>query len=157
MATAYSASGATISIAAAVTTEPANAAAFAALSWTAIGSVNSLGEYGDQSQILTATTLQENRVFKGKGPRDAGTLELVVLDRYDDAGQVALIAAQAAMWMYPFKITLPNNLNSPGTAQIDYFCAFVVSQRLNVGRADNIVMRTFQLAINTKVTTTAPT
>jgi len=157
MSTPYAAAGASISIAPSVTVEPANAAAYLALTWTVIGSVFSLADYGDQSQILTATTLQENRVFKAKGPRDAGTLALTVLDRYDDAGQVALIAAQATQFMYPIKITLPNQLTTGGTAQIDYLCAFVVSQRLTVGTASDIAKRLFQLAINTKVTTSAPT
>ena len=130
-----------MSISTSVTSEPANAAAYAALSWTAIGSINNLGEYGDESQVLTATALDIFRIWKGKGPRDAGTLQLVVLDRYDDTGQVALIAAQATTFMYPFKITLPNRLTTGGTDQIDYFVAYVVSQRLAPGSATNIVMR----------------
>lgn len=157
MSTPYSANGTKIYIAPAVTSEPADAAAYAALSWTEIGDVESIGDFGDEAQILTANTLQDERTWKGKGPRDAGTLVITVLDRPDDSGQVAAIAAEAAKFNYPFKIVLPNRLTVAGTDQIEYLIGLVTSKRLNVGDTSNIVRRVFNVAINSKVTTTAAT
>jgi hypothetical protein len=159
MSIPYAAAGAKVFICTTVQfSEPADAAAYAGLSYTEIGDVSEIGEYGDEARILTAETLQDNRVFKAKGTRDAGTVPLICLDRPDDTGQQALITAEAAnAGMYAFKVTLPNKLTSGGTDQIDYFCALVSSKKLNVGGANNIVKRGWNLAINTKITTTAAT
>ena len=157
MSTPYAATGARLYVSSAVTSEPANAAAYAALSWTEVGDVESIGEYGDESQIITAATLQDSRVFKGKGPRDAGTLVLTVLDRPDDTGQDALVTGEGTFFNYPFKITLPNKLTSGGTDEINYFIGLIMSKRLNVGDTTNIVRRVFNIAINSQITVTDPT
>ncbi len=52
---------------------------------------------------------------------------------------------------------LPNRLTTGGTDQIEYLIGLVASKRLNVADASNIVKRTFNVAINSKVTTVAPT
>lgn len=153
----YGASGTKVYIAAAVLAEPADATAYAALSWTEIGDVQSVGDYGDEAQVLTESTLQDSRIFKSKGPRDAGTLAITVLDRPDDAGQLALIAAEGTNYSYPFKVILPNRLTTGGTDQIEYLIGLVTSKRLNVGNTGNIVKRTFNVAVNSKITEVAPT
>lgn len=142
---------------AAVASEPANAAAYALLSWVEVGDVSNLGEYGDEAQIATASTLQDSRTFKAKGPRDAGTLVVTVLDRPDDAGQIKLIAAEADLLNYAFKVELPNKLTVSGTNQLEYFIGLVTSKRLTVGDANNIMTRTFNVAINSAITTVAAT
>lgn len=157
MSTPVSANGTKVYISTSVTSEPADAAAYAALSWTEIGDVESLGEFGDDAPILTAQTLQDERVFKAKGARDAGTLTMTVLDRPDDAGQIALIAAEATKYNYPFKVVLPNRLTIAGTDQTEYFIGLVSSKRLNVGDNSNFLRRTFMVAINSKVTTVSAT
>ncbi|MFO1126373.1 MAG: phage tail tube protein [Methylocystis sp.] len=157
MSTPYGASGAKVYISAAVTSEPADAAAYAALSWTEIGDVDSLGDFGDEASILTATTLQDQRTFKAKGPRDAGTMVITCLDRPDDAGQIALVAAEATKYNYPFKVVLPNRLTTGGTDEIEYLIGLVSSKRLNVGDASNIVKRVFNVAVNSKITPVAAT
>jgi len=157
MSTPVGASGTKVYISTSVTAEPADAVAYAALSWTEVGDVESLGDYGDEAAILSATTLQDERTFKAKGPRDAGTLAITVLDRPDDTGQIALIAAEATKFNYPFKVVLPNRLTTGGTDQIEYLIGLVASKRLNVADASNIIRRTFNVAINSKVTTVAAT
>ena len=157
MSQPYGASGTKVYIAPSVTSEPADATAYGALTWTEIGDVESVGQYGDEAQVLTASTLQDARVFKAKGPRDAGSLSLTVLDRPDDTGQIALIAAEATSFSYPFKVVLPNRITTGGTDQIEYFIGLVTSKRLDVGDSGNIVKRAFSVAINSKVTEVAPT
>lgn len=158
MSTPYSANGAKFYVSsAAVYTEPADSTAYAALSWVEVGDVESIGEFGDESQIITAATLQDSRVFKGKGPRDAGTLALTVLDRPDDTGQQQLVTAEASIANYAFKLELPNKLTSGGANELDYFIGLVTSKRHNVGNTTNIVRRTFNVAINSKITQVAAT
>jgi hypothetical protein len=157
MSQPYGASGTKIYVSTAVLAEPADAAAYNALSWTEVGDVRSVGDYGDEAQILTESTLQDSRIFKSKGPRDAGTLAITVLDRPDDSGQVAMIAAEATPYSYPFKIVLPNRLTVGGTDGIEYFIGLVTSKRLNVADTGNIVKRTFNVAINSKITPVAAT
>jgi len=153
MSQAYSANGTRIYIGAAVTEEPADAAAYALIAWTEVQGVESIGDLGDETEILTATTLLDGRVFKGKGPRDAGTLPLVCLDRPDDAGQIALVAAEGTNFNYPFRVVLPNRITVGGQDQTEYFIGLVSSKRLNVGDVSNIVRRRFDVAINSKITT----
>jgi hypothetical protein len=158
MSTPYAAAGGKVYISnAAVYSEPADAAAYAALTWVEVGDPESVGEFGDEAQIITAATLQDTRVFKAKGPRDAGTLPLVVLHRPDDTGQQQLITAELTNLNWGFKIELPNKLTSGGSNQLIYFMGFVASQRLNPGNVSNIVRQTFNIAINSKLTIVAPT
>jgi hypothetical protein len=157
MADVFTATGAKVFIAPSQATTPANAAAYAALTWTEITMLESIGEYGDQSTVVTAAVIGDGRMRKAKGARDAGETPLVVFPIYADAGQAALIAAEATYSLYPIKIVLPNRLSSGGTDQIDYFMALVTSKRKNVGANDNIVRETHTLAVNSAITTTAPT
>lgn len=157
MSTPVSANGTKVYISTAVTAEPADAASYAALTWVEIGDVESLGEFGDDSPILSAMTLQDERVFKAKGARDAGTLAITVLDRPDDAGQLAMIAAEASKFNYPFKVVLPNRVTVGGTDQIEYMIGLVSSKRLNVGDNSNFLRRTFNVAVNSKITSVAAT
>jgi hypothetical protein len=130
---------------------------FAALTWTEITLVESIGEYGDSSSSVTAAVLGDGRMRKAKGSRDAGNMDLVVFPAPDDAGQQALIAAEATYSNFAFKIVLPNRLNATGTDQIDYFRALVMSKRLNVGGNDNIVRQTFSMGVNSAIATTPAT
>lgn len=157
MSTPVGSTGTRVYISTSVTAEPADAAAYAALAWTEIGDVESLGDYGDEAPILTAQTLQDERVFKAKGARDAGTLAITCLDRPDDAGQIAAIAAEATKFNYPFKVVLPNRLTVSGTDQTEYLIGLVSSKRVTVGDNSSFIKRMFQVAINSKVTTVAAT
>jgi hypothetical protein len=157
MSLPVSSNGTKVYIADAVTSEPANAAAYAGLTWVEIGDVESLGDYGDEAPILTAQTLQDERVFKAKGARDAGTLVVTCLDKPDDAGQIAAIAAEATKYNYPIKVVLPNRLTIAGTDEVEYFIGLVTSKRKTVGDNSSFIRRMFNIAINSKITTVAAT
>jgi hypothetical protein len=157
MSTPVGSNGTKVYISTSVTSVPADAAAYAALSWTEIGDVESIGDYGDEAPILTAQTLQDERVFKAKGARDAGTLAITCLDRPDDTGQIAVIAAEATKFNYPIKVVLPNRLTVSGTDQIEYFIGLVTSKRLSVGDNSSFIKRVFNVAINSAITTVAAT
>jgi hypothetical protein len=98
--------------------------------------VESVGEYGDESSIVNFAALGDGRQRKSKGARDAGNLALTVGHDPLDAGQIALIAAEATNDAYAIKIEL-----SDGPAgyenSVHYFRAIVSSKRMNVGNNDS--------------------
>ncbi len=122
-----------------------------------IGLVEDGGEYGDSAALVTFAALGDARIRASKGARDAGELPLVVGDDPTDAGQLALIAAEATNLNYAFKVVTPNRLNPTGTDQLEYFRVLVASKRKRVGTNDNIIRRTFTAKINSAIASQAPT
>lgn len=149
--------GAKVYIAPSQASTPANAAAYAALTWTEIGFVRSLPEYGDEAQIIEAAVIGDGRMRKAKASRNAGNTALVVYPDPEDAGQDALIAAEATNNYYPIKIVKPDRLNATGTDGIDYFMVLVSSKREGGGENDSIATRTFNMAVTSAVTSVDPT
>lgn len=133
------------------TTAAANAAAYAALSWVEIGEVQNLGEFGDQANDVTFTSLSDGRVRHLKGARDAGVLALVCGRDPLDAGQVAARAAEKTKFAYAFKIVAADGLDANDTDTIFYFHALVQSARSNFGESDSVVTQTFNLGITTAI------
>lgn len=157
MADIFTATGTKVYIGPSVTNTTDTASEFAALEWTEIGLVESIGEYGDQSSSVTGAVLGDGRQRKAKGARDAGELALTVFHAGDDVGQQALIAAEATYNNYAFKVVLPNRLNATGTDEIQYFRGLVMSKRLNVGGNDNLVRDTYNTAVNSPIVVVPPT
>ena len=158
MADVFTATGAKLFIAPSQATIPADAAAYAALTWTEVQLLESIGEYGDSSSIITAAVLGDGRMRKAKGARDAGEMAVVGFPKTNDPGQLAIEAAEGTYNTYPIKVELPNKLTSPGGAnEMNYFMALVTSKRTNVGANDNIVRRTWNMAVNSAITVSLPT
>jgi hypothetical protein len=133
-------------------------AEFSALTpYVEVGLVESLGEFGDQSSAVNFAALNDGRQRKAKGIRDAGDLTLTCAHDTTDAGQQALIAAEATPLKYAMKIVLPDQLTSGGTGTTLYFRALVMSKRLNVGSSDNVIRQTFMLGIDSAIAEAAAT
>jgi hypothetical protein len=157
MATLFTATGSKIYIAPSVASEPANAAAYAALTWTEITGVNTFGDYGDSANIVSGAVVGDGRVRKAKAARDSGTFDLTMYPDGADAGQAALIAAELTNNNYPFKILLPNRLTGGGTDELNYFIGIVSGGRKTIGANDALVTVRFTVACNSKITITAAT
>jgi hypothetical protein len=86
----------------------ANAAAYAALTFTAVGSVGKVGARGIDTNILSYPTLDEVVTQKAKGLTNAGDPEVECANVPADAGQVAMIAAgvPAVKDAYAFEIVV---------------------------------------------------
>jgi hypothetical protein len=133
------------------TTAPATTQSeFEADTYIEIEEVESLGEFGDESADVTFTALKDGRTRHLKGPRDAGTKELVVGRDPLDPGQNALIAAEATKFEYNFKVIAADAASELYTDSVFYYRAKVMSGRVNAGAADNVVRRNFNLGIQTK-------
>lgn len=127
---------------------------FQALSYTEIGQILNIGEFGDAANAITAAYLDSGRVEKYKGLRDAGTLPLQF--GYDPAntGQDALIAAEQQPDNYAFKVTLDDEgSGSPQHPTTFYFRGQVMSRRVGIGGADSVVTLSSDVAVNSAIIT----
>lgn len=126
-------------------------------SYIEVGEVEDLGEFGDESELINFTALSDGRTRKFKGPRDAGTMPIVVGDDPTDEGQIAMEAAEASPLDFNFKVELNDAVTLGGDNSKHYFIGKVASKRRNVGQANNVVRRNFTVAINSAITTTDAT
>lgn len=150
-------SGTKVYVAPSQAATPANAAAYAALTWTEVGFVRSVPAYGDKANIVTGSVVGDGRTRKAKGERDAGDTEIVVYPDPSDAGQAALVAAEATNLYYPIKVVKPDKLTGGGTNGIDYFMGLVASKNNAGGENDAIATRTFAIGVTSAITEVAPT
>lgn len=116
-------------------------AGYAALSWTKIGEVTDLGEFGGTYNEVTHTPLETGIVEKFKGSVNYGTLNVQTGRDPDDAGQAILIAAFASYNAYAFKV-----VEQGGT--VNYFAGRVMSNPLAVGNADQITGANYNVSIS---------
>lgn len=130
---------------------------YVADSYVEIGEIEDGGEFGDESEVVTFTSLADGRVRKLKGPRDAGTMNVVVGDDTTDEGQQALEAAEAEPHDYNFKVVLDDAITLGGSGSTHYFTAKVLSKRRTGIQASSVRRRNFTLGINSGITEVAPT
>lgn len=144
--TVYTTNGAKIFIGASmdITSGTVAATDFASQTFTQIKEVQSIGTLGDAASEVTFRSLEDGRARRFKGTRDAGTMELACGLDAEDAGQTALKAAEATSDNYAFKIELPD-----GSSRL--FAAMVGTAQEAVSEADNIIMLTAALWINSNV------
>lgn len=127
-------------------------AEYEALTYVEVGEIEDLGEFGDKANEIKFTSVNDRRVRKFKGSFDAGTLPLTVGFDAGDAGQVALVAAFASDNDYAFKVVLNDApQDSDGAGTHFYFRGKVMSKPVNVGNAENVVKRKFDLGINSEI------
>jgi hypothetical protein len=66
-------------------------------------------------------------------------------------------AAEAQPHNYNMYVQLNDAQTLGGDGSKHYFCGMVLSKRRNVGQANNVVRRNFQVGINSAITEVAPT
>lgn len=137
--------------------EPADLAAYQAQSYTEVAEVEDMGQVGDESQPITFAALSDSRVRKFKGPKDAGTMAIVVGADLTDAGQDAMEAAEAQPLNYAFRVDLNDKLTLGGTPTMIWFYGQVFSKRFNIGNVSNVVRRNFTIGVNSRLTIVDPT
>lgn len=140
---AFTSAGTTLSISAAA---PATytAVGFSALTWTEIGEVSDLGEFGRQYNLVTFNTLGNRRTVKRKGSFNDGTIAAQMARVPGDAGQTILTTAVNSDLSYSIKVVLQD-----GT--IFYTTAQIMSYTTNVGNVDQITSATVNLEIDNDI------
>lgn len=124
---------------------------YAALTYTEVGEIESIGEWGDESADITFTSLKDARTRHKKGARDAGTMSLVVGADPADAGQALMVTAEASKFDYAFKVVENDQITpSTGNPTTSYFHGQVRSKKKNIGDNSNITRRTFEIGVNSE-------
>ena len=127
-------------------------AEFEALSFTNIGQVQNMGEFGDAFNDIAVAHLDDGRTQHYKGVADAGVMSLTLSYDGTDTGQIALLAAAAdtTSTNYAFRVTFNNQgTGSPQNPETFYFRGTVGTQRRNVGGSDNVITLNAEIRINT--------
>lgn len=124
---------------------------FAALSYTKVGGVGTMGDVGDTSEIVRFAVLDENRVRKTKGVRDGGSMNVVMAYDSTDAGQAALITAYASNVAYAFKIEGNDKLTTSGTNSLTFFYGKVASNQQNLGGSGDTARRTVVIEVDSDI------
>lgn len=121
-----------------------NAVGFTALTWTEIGEVSEMGEFGRQYNLVTFNTLGDRRTVKRKGSYNDGTIACQMARVPDDAGQTILTTAVNSDNSYSIMIELQD-----GT--VFYTTAQVMSYTTNIGNVDQITSATVNLEIDNDI------
>lgn len=104
----YPVAGAKIYLGPAVSTVPddadINEALFSSTVFTEIKGWQTMGAIGDAAALITESIISSGRDWKGKGTRNAGSMQNNFVILPEDAGQIALIAAEKTDYNYPFKL-----------------------------------------------------
>lgn len=140
-----------------VTTATDTTAEFAALTWTAIGLIESIPERGDESALVEGNVINEGRTRAAKGVRNSGAGPLVCFHDESDAGQTALRAGQLTSNNYGLKISPRDRLSSGGTDSIEYWRIMIMSARKSQLASDGLVRITFNIKFNSQAYEVAAT
>lgn len=130
--------------------------------FTEVGEIEDLGEFGDTFSSVTFTSLKDGRVRKYKGTADAGDLTLVVGLDNGDAGQakVAVAHKDRSKGDYNIKITLndgdPSAVPTPIAPTTFYMRGKVMNNTVAPGSADNVVRRNITIGINSDILEVLP-
>lgn len=138
--------GAVVSISSAPVTLPLNAAGFAALTFTPIGSVGNLGDYGSPPNIISYNTLDTQVTSKAKGVEDAGDLSIEVARIFDDPGQIAIRAAAATKFYYAVKVEYADAPSDDWSNTIMYAAGPVTGPQLLGGGTDDFLRESYTVA-----------
>lgn len=126
------------------TAAAADQAAFEADTYTEVGEIENIGEFGDQASEVLFTAVGDRRVRKFKGSFNAGTLALTLGRDPANAGQADLAEALASDDDHNFKVVL-------GGGDTFYFRGKVMSYTTTIASADNVVRATCNIGINSAI------
>jgi hypothetical protein len=155
MATLYPVAGCRIYIGSAVDLPDVDvvAADFTSQTWVEIGGWETMGPMGDASQLITTPLISRKRDFKMKGTRNAGSMACNFAVQATNAGQIALIAAEATADNYAFKVELNDKpvVGASPKNSLRYFYGLVMGTPEQGGNANNPRMLACTIEINTNV------
>lgn len=136
------AAGATLAISNAI---PAtyDAAGYGALTYTNVGEITNIGEFGKEFALVTHLPLSSRGVAKRKGSFNNGTLNPAMALDPSDAGQILMAAALESDAPSAFEITLQD-----GT--VYYLMGLTMAFRPNVGGTDDVVTATCTIEVDDK-------
>lgn len=118
---------------------------YAALSWTIIGEVTDIGEFGKEFNLVTHMPVAGRQVKKLKGSYNNGTVQLqMARDSAAGSNQASLKTALASDASYSFRVTLQDLTKL-------YFTGKVMSYKTQVGGVDSVTGATTAIEIDNDV------
>lgn len=117
---------------------------------TAIGWLENLGQFGDEAQEITFDAIDLGRTIKLKGSRNAGNLALVAGLDAQDAGQVALIAAEKTPDDYAFEVVW-NDAVGGGQPTSRRFIGKVMTASESYDTVNNVIKLNASIGINSNI------
>ena len=120
--------------------------------YTAIGMIETISEFGDTSEDVTANVINEGRTRHAKGTRDAGTCTITCFWKPDDPGQQDLMDAEQTSNRFAIKISPRDRVSPAGTDSIQYFRGLVRSARRGELSANEPQRITFEIGIDSAIT-----
>ena len=128
-------------------------AEYEADTYTTLGNVESIGQFGDLRESVTFASLSDGRRQKARGIADAGDSVVTYAHTSGDAGHAALKAAFAATSQatdeFNFRVQFSDTITTSPTKF--YFRARVLGIPVQEVRNDGVLMVQTTLAINTAV------
>lgn len=120
-------------------------AGYAALTYTNIGEITNLGEFGREYALITHNPIGNRGTVKRKGSFNEGNMDLQLgLDK-NDAGQIIAKAASISDDDYSFEVTTQDGGKY-------YFQAQVMKFKVGLGGVDDIKSASINLEITTSST-----
>ena len=111
---------------------------FAALSYTEVGEITNVGEFGRIYELVTHQPLKDRRTVKRKGSYNDGALSLQLGRDEADTGQILLNTAVDDDNSYAFKITYQDTTIKYFTAQVMSFTEIVNDANSITGHNCNV-------------------
>lgn len=122
-----------------------NIAGYDALSFTTIGEITDLGEFGREYNLVTHNPIGSRGTVKKKGSFNEGSMTLQLGLDTDDAGQILAKTASLSDGDYSFKLTTQNG-------DIYYYQAQVMNFKVGVGQVDSITTASITLELTSSST-----
>ncbi len=118
---------------------------YAALTYTAVGEITDLGEFGREFALVTHNAVGSRGTQKYKGSFNEGTMNLTLGLDTDDAGQVLMKAASLSDSPYSIQVQTQNGDKY-------FFQAMVMNFKVGVGSVDSITTASCVLELTTSST-----
>lgn len=116
------------------------------LTWVLVGGVGSIGELGNQQNVISYDTWDDSVIQKAKGLTNAGDADVEVARDPSDAGQDVLRSIAGNPDKYAFKIVYDDGLNG-NTGTVTYNRGLVLGPRRPNGRNEDFILEIFTLAM----------
>lgn len=153
MANIKTGTGCTIAIGTTLSVPNGAQSEYEADSYTSVGDVESIGEFGDARNSVTFAALSDGRMRKARGTADAGDSVVTYAHLTADSGQDAIASAYAATSQstdeFNFRVRLNDQISTSPTTF--YFRARVMSHKVLEITNDGVVRKSATLGINTAV------
>ena len=122
-----------------------DAAGYTALTFTAIGELESVGNTGVTNAAVSFTNMTTGKTSTAKGSEEAVTIDMMFGSDRSDAGQTLLLAAQASKSAYSFKVV-------EASGHSTYFTALVLGSSIVRGGTNDIRKFETKLGVTTHST-----